>query len=159
MRKPFCWLTSYEKNKNLAGAFTPVVRFSLFGPDQKKKTIHLVLVRLAFTLAFLTANLKIANLKAQSCIHNLIGRVEWHIFCDGTYRTPQTIGVFDLKRRYADRSVNDNNVPIHWWSAQHCSNLGIIKALFCLRNLTRPTNSTMSQPMMWIWGVAFCLCQ
>ncbi len=29
-------MTSYEKSKHFASAYTPVVRFSLFGPDQKK---------------------------------------------------------------------------------------------------------------------------
>ncbi len=74
--------------------FTLVVWFVwLIWSGPKRKIVHLVLVRLAFTLAFLTANLKIPNLKAYWYVHNLIGRLEWRIFCDGTYRTPQTKGV------------------------------------------------------------------
>ncbi len=153
--KPFCWLTSYQKNKNLAGAFTPVVRFSLFGPDQKRKQAG----PLSVHIGIFDSKPKDSEPKG-TVMHSQPDWSGWmtYILRRNLPNTPNNRCV-RLKAALRRPISEWQQWPIHWWSAQHCSNLGIIKALFCLRNLTRPTNSTMSQPMMWIWGVAFCLYQ
>lgn len=56
------------------------------GPNQKKKIIHLALVRLAFTLSFVTLNLKMQKKYKKKQQHQQQKRLLWCKFCI-TYQT------------------------------------------------------------------------